>query len=131
MISHNQSPRIGLIEDEAVIRELYQFKLTISGFTVKSAADGQNGLAMVKAFRPELILLDLRMPEMSGEEMLEKLRSEDWGSEIRVIILTNISRSEAPRSLQFLNVDRYVVKAHHTPSQVVQMVEEVLGFKKQ
>lgn len=66
---------------------------------------------------------------MSGDTMLEKLRSTDWGSDIRVIILTNISKSEAPMGLRLLNVDRYIVKAHYTPSQVANIVEEVLAVK--
>jgi DNA-binding NarL/FixJ family response regulator len=85
------------------------------------------GLAEAEAFTPDLILLDLRMPIMSGDTMLEQLRSKDWGADMRVIILTNISKDEAPRSLGFLGVDRYVVKAHHTPSQVVEIVREVLA----
>jgi DNA-binding NarL/FixJ family response regulator len=67
------------------------------------------------------------MPEMSGDEMLEKIRATDWGSKPRVIILTNISRDEAPHNLRFLNVDRYIVKAHHTPSQVIDIVNEVIS----
>jgi hypothetical protein len=64
---------------------------------------------------------------MGGSEMLAHLRSERWGSEIRVIVLTNISKDEAPPALRFLHVDRYIVKAHHTPAQVVSIVHEVLG----
>jgi hypothetical protein len=67
---------------------------------------------------------------MAGDEMLEKLRQTDWGASIRVIVLTNISRDEAPRSLGLLNVDRYIVKAHHTPQQVLEIVNEVLYIPK-
>jgi hypothetical protein len=61
--------------------------------------------------------------------MLEKLRATDWGSSIRVIILTNLSKDEAPHKLRFLNVDRYIVKAHFTPAQVLSTINEVLGIK--
>jgi len=64
---------------------------------------------------------------MPGDEMLEKLRATPWGSGVRVIILTNISKNEAPQKLRFLNVDRYVVKAHHTPAQIVSIVQDVLA----
>jgi len=67
------------------------------------------------------------MPVMSGDEMLERLRASDHGADIRVIILTNISKSEAPMSLRFLSVDRYIIKAHSTPAQVVNVVDELLG----
>lgn len=120
--------KIVVIEDEIAIQQLYVYKLENEGFEVKAAADGQAGLAVIKEFQPDIILLDLRMPVMSGDVMLEKLRSEDWGSSVRVIILTNISKDEAPRNLRFLSVDRYIVKAHHTPSQIVAVVKEILGM---
>lgn len=73
-----------------------------------------------------MILLDIRMPVMNGDEMLEKVRSKNWGADMRVIILTNISRDEAPMNLRLLHVDRYIVKAHHTPAQVINIIHEVL-----
>lgn len=120
-------PTIVIVEDEPAISEMYRFKLVASGYTVHTAGDGQQGLEACKTHRPALILLDLRMPVMSGDEMLEKLRQTDWGADIRVIVLTNISRDEAPHTLRFLHVDRYIVKAHHTPAQVAEIVKEILG----
>ena len=119
-------PKILIVEDDVQIRQIYEFKLENSGFEVLSAMNGEMGLIEARAFTPDLILLDLRMPVMNGDIMLEHLRAEEWGADMRVIILTNISKDEAPRSLGFLGVDRYVVKAHHTPSQVVEIVREVL-----
>jgi DNA-binding response OmpR family regulator len=118
--------KIAVIEDNIPICQMYEFKLKNSGFDVKTAHDGKEGLELCEAFKPDLILLDLRMPVMSGDEMLEKLRSTDWGSSIRVIILTNISKDEAPMTLRLLDVDRYIVKAHHTPSQVVDIIRDIL-----
>jgi CheY-like chemotaxis protein len=120
-------PTIVVIEDEPAICEMYRFKLAHSGYTVHTATNGQEGLEACQTHKPALILLDLRMPVMSGDEMLEKLRQTDWGADIRVIVLTNISRDEAPHTLRFLHVDRYIVKAHHTPAQVVEIVKEILG----
>jgi len=121
--------RVAVVEDEPSIRNLYQTKLELCGFAVQTATNGHEGLSLVRSFAPDLLLLDLLMPEMNGDEMLAKLRAEDWGANVRVIILTNISRAEAPMMLRFLNVDRYVVKAHHTPSQLVEVVYEVLHIK--
>lgn len=120
-------PSILIVEDEASIASMYQFKLQKEGYKVRCAYNGEEGLKLAEKHRPDLILLDLRMPLMDGEEMLQKLRAAAWGSNIRVVILTNISKSEAPSSLRFLHVDRYVVKAHHTPSEVVKIVEEILS----
>ncbi len=118
--------KIAVIEDDKAISSMYEFKLKNSGYVVRVANNGLEGLELVKDLVPDLILLDIKMPKMSGDEMLEKLRQTDWGADARVIILTNISKDEAPMTLRFLGVDRYIVKAHHTPGQVVDMVREVL-----
>lgn len=119
-------PTIAVIEDDKPIQDLYRTKLELTGFEVITADNGADGLQVLEQTVPDLILLDLRMPVMSGDEMLQKLRETEWGASIRVIVLTNISRAEAPSSLRFLAVDRYLVKAHHTPAQVVEVVNEVL-----
>ena len=123
----NRIARVAVIEDDQSLQYMYQLKLEHAGFEVKTANDGQAGLRMLEQFRPDIILLDLRMPVMSGDVMLARLRQLDWASDIRVIILTNISKNEAPQALRFLSVDRYIVKAHSTPAQVVEVIREVLG----
>lgn len=119
--------KVCIIEDDPAIQLMYKIKLEHEGYDVRLASNGIEGLIVAKLFRPELILLDLRMPVMDGSEMLEKLRSTPWGSNIRVVILTNISKSEAPQNLRLLAVDRYIVKAHYTPSQVMDIIREVLS----
>lgn len=121
--------KILIVEDEPTIAEMYRFKLHQADYEVLCAFNGLEGLDLAKSFQPELILLDLMMPEMGGEEMLEKVRATDWGSDIRVIVLTNISKDTVPSKLRFLHVDRYIIKANYTPSQVVKTVSEVLAGK--
>ena len=118
--------KIEIVDDEVSIAHMYRFKLENEGFLVKVAYNGEDGLKVAEDFPPHLILLDLKMPVMSGDVMLEHLRSTEWGSTIRVVVLTNISKDEAPPRLRFLDVDRYIVKAHHTPKQIVDIIEEVL-----
>jgi len=118
--------KIAIIEDDQAISEMYRFKLEASGYVVETAPNGKLGLTLIEQMRPDLLLLDIRMPEMGGDDMLKKLRECDWAADIKVIVLTNISRDEAPSVLRFLGVDRYIVKAHHTPAQVEDIVREVL-----
>lgn len=127
MISNGGKPvKVAVVEDDFSLQNMYKIKLENEGFTVGIASNGQEGLLMAEAFLPDVILLDLRMPVMDGAEMLARLREREWGT-MRVIILTNISKNEAPQSLRFLNVDRYIVKAHSTPAQVVDVLKEVLA----
>jgi DNA-binding response OmpR family regulator len=121
-------PKIAIVEDDTAIQLMYKMKLEREGFKVQIAANGIEGLKVAEEFRPDLILLDLRMPIMDGAEMLEKMRATSWGSKMHVIILTNISKSEAPQNLRLLNVERYIVKAYYTPTQVMAIIREVLNF---
>jgi len=116
-----------VVEDDTDLQFLYRAKLEREGFEVLSAVNGQEGLEQIELHRPHIVLLDLLMPVMGGSEMLTHLRAKEWGSDVRVIVLTNISKDEAPPALRFLRVDRYIVKAHHTPAQVVRIVHEVLA----
>jgi DNA-binding response OmpR family regulator len=118
---------IAIIEDETAIAEMYQFKLEQLGHEVRCAINGQEGLDLLKTFKPSLILLDLMMPVMSGVEMLQKIRATDWGKTVKVVILTNISEESAPPELRGLAVTRYVVKANYTPVQVASIADEVLA----
>lgn len=124
-----REPKLVIVEDDVAIATMYKFKFELAGFKVRVAHDGVEGLKLCEEFQPDLVLLDIKMPHMSGDEMLEKMRATEWGAKPRVIVLTNISRSEAPQILRFLNVDRYIVKAHHTPTQVLQTAKEVLGIR--
>ncbi len=86
------TPRAVVVEDNNDIQYLYKLKLEREGFEVAVASNGQEGLEVIKQFRPDIVLLDLMMPIMSGSEMLAEMRSATWGSEARVIVLTNISK---------------------------------------
>lgn len=118
-----------VVEDDQDLQYLYRLKLEREGFHVSTASNGVEGLKIIEAFQPDIILLDLMMPVMNGAEMLATLRAQPWGGNARVVVLTNISRDEAPQALRFLHVDRYIVKAHHTPAQVIDIVREVLGIR--
>ena len=118
--------KVVIVEDEQAIAGMYMFKLQQSGYDVALAHDGEEGLKVIADFRPDLILLDLMIPQLTGSEMLAKIRTTDWGKAIRVIVLTNISETDAPKELQHLDIDRYVVKAQYTPAQVTAIVTAIL-----
>lgn len=122
--------KIAIIEDDQAIREMYRIKFEAEGYEVVVAENGKRGLELVETTKPALILLDLMMPEMTGEEMLTRLRATDWGKNIKVIILTNVSQDEILLTVDKLGISDFIVKAHFTPQQVVDRVRAVLDNKK-
>lgn len=118
--------KIAIIEDDPVIRQMYLMKFESDGFEVSVAENGRDGVALVERFSPDVILLDISMPVMSGDEALAEIRSHDWGAKIPVLILTNLGQEEAPKSLRELGVDSFIVKAELTPRQVVDRVKKTL-----
>lgn len=120
--------KIAIIEDDAVINQMYRMKFEADGFEVQVADNGKSGIEMLQNFSPDLVLLDLQMPEMGGEEALEHIRTQEWGKNLPVIILTNLGVEESPKRLKELGIVSYIVKAELTPSQVVDHVKEALGI---
>jgi DNA-binding response OmpR family regulator len=121
--------KIAIIEDDTVINQMYRMKFEADGFEVQLADNGKRGVALVESFQPDLILMDLSMPEMTGDEALAEIRTHDWGKHIPVIILTNLGEEEAPKGLRSLGIHSYIVKADLTPSQVVARAKEALNLK--
>jgi DNA-binding response OmpR family regulator len=119
--------KIAIIEDDQAISQMYRIKFEAEGFEVETAENGKLGLEMVEKIRPDIILLDLMMPEMPGDQMLKALRATEWGKDIKVIILTNMGEQEAPPDLKELGARRFIVKAEMTPRQVAEMVKTELA----
>lgn len=119
--------KIAIVEDDAAISQMYRVKFESEGYTVQVANGGKLGIEMVKAFKPDVLLLDLMMPDMNGDEVLAYIRSTDWGKDLKVIILTNTGREEAPESIEKLSILDYIVKAEMTPRQVAEAVKQKLG----
>lgn len=118
--------KIAIIEDDQAISQMYRMKFETEGFDVETAGNGKLGLKLAEEMRPDIILLDLMMPEMNGDEMLAQMRKTTWGKDIKVIILTNIGEQEAPEVLKTLGARKFIVKADMTPRQVAEMVKAEL-----
>ena len=119
--------KIAIIEDDQAISQMYRIKFESENYEVETAENGKLGLELIEKMRPDIILLDLMMPEMNGDEVLQKLRATDWGKNIKVIVLTNMGEQEAPDIIKSLNVRRFIVKAEMTPRQVAEMVKKELS----
>ena len=121
--------KIAIIEDDQAISQMYRIKFEAEDYDVETAENGQLGLQLIESMRPDIILLDLMMPVMSGEEMLAALRATAWGKSIKVIILTNRGEQEIPPEVKELGVTAIILKADMTPRQVAQLVKNKLAEK--
>jgi len=119
-------PKIAIIEDDPAISQMYRFKFEADGFTVETAENGKLGLELTKSMKPDIILLDLMMPEMNGDEMLKLMRVTPWGKDIKVVILTNKGEQEIPPEVKSLGVSAVILKADMTPRQVAEVVQKHL-----
>lgn len=120
-------PKIAIIEDDASLRAMYSKKFELESYTVRTAANGIEGLELIKAFSPEVILLDLLMPVMGGVEMLEELRNQPNGKDIKVIIMTNVDDNITTSRVYRSGPTDYLVKANVSPEQVFERVKTLIG----
>jgi DNA-binding response OmpR family regulator len=120
-------PKIAIIEDDQAISQMYRFKFEAENFDVETALNGRLGLALAESMKPDIILLDLMMPEMNGDEMLAAMRKTPWGKDIKVVILTNKGEQEIPEAVKHLNVSAVILKADMTPRQVADVVKKTLA----
>lgn len=118
--------KIAIIEDDQAISQMYRIKFEAEGYSVETAENGKLGLELAESMRPDIILLDLMMPEMNGDEVLEKLRATDWGAQTMVIVLTNVGEQEIPEKVRSLGVKAVILKAAMTPRQVADLVKQQL-----
>lgn len=119
--------KIAIIEDDQAISQMYRFKFEAEGYEVETAENGMLGLQLAEIMKPDIILLDLMMPEMNGDEMLEKMRATPWGQKIKVVVLTNKGEQEIPDRVRELNVNAVILKADMTPRQVAELVKQQLA----
>lgn len=119
--------KIAIIEDDIVIAQMYRMKFEAEGFEVQIAENGRLGVELCEKMHPDIILLDIRMPEMNGDEALTRIRATHWGKHVPVLVLTNLGEEEAPDSLKALGIHSYIVKADFTPRQVTERVKQALA----
>lgn len=118
---------IEAIEDDDSLRNILRDKLTIKGFTVLEAKNGEEGLAIALSHHPDLILLDILMPNMGGLEMLKKLREDTKSKSTPVIMFTNFGDNKNVADAIELGSNDYLIKSNFTLEEVIAKVKEKLG----
>lgn len=123
--------QILLVDDDAVVRALYHRKLEQGGFEVLLAEDGLQAIRLLDTCTPDLVLLDLMMPKLSGEDVLRFIRSQAKLALMPVVILTNAFMSDQARLVSSLGVARAIIKADCTPAKMLEIAGQILGVTPQ
>jgi DNA-binding response OmpR family regulator len=121
-----QKQKIVIVEDNQALAEIYKTRLELLGYTCFIGYNGITGLYFIQTERPDLVLLDLMIPDISGGEVLERMRASDWGKSIKAIIISNLNESEAPANLRQLGIEDYIVKVNMVEDSLDQAVNKVL-----
>src|SRR6266566_4407147 len=104
-----------IIDDDRIVASIYRNRFQAEGFQVQLADDGESGLAAVKQFRPDLVILDLMLPKLSGVEVLKRIRADQTTKALPVIILSNAYLTGAVQDAWNAGANQCVVKASCTP----------------
>ena len=119
-------PRILVVDDDADIRDMLQFKLAKTGFEVHIEEDGETGLAAARQLQPDLILLDWMMPRLTGPEVVRELRQEETGTRVPVILLTAKAQETDVQRGFAAGADDYISKPF-SPRELMSRVQALLA----
>lgn len=117
-----------LVEDDDALANVYLTRLQAEGFNVVRANNGEEALSQVQKVKPDLILLDVMMPKVSGFDVLDMLRNTPTTANIKVIMLTALSQDSDKERAKSLGADDYLVKSQVVISDVVDKVKYHLGL---
>ena len=121
----NPTPKILIVDDQEDIREIYTITFEAEGFEVMTATDGLDGISKAVEFKPDIILLDLMMPQMDGFEVLGAMR-QNSSMNVKIIVISNISQQADIEKANKAGADGYLSKADNDPDQVVVEVKKHL-----
>lgn len=118
--------KILIVEDDKFLRELISQKLMKEGYDIAEAVDGVKGVEAVKSEKPDLVLLDLILPELDGFGVLAKVKEDPQASQIPIIILSNLGQKDDIEKGLKLGATDYLIKAHFTPNEIVDKIKTIL-----
>ena len=118
--------KILLVEDDPFLIDIYKDKLEESGYAVETVEDGDQVLNKITEARPDLVLLDIILPNVDGWEILRTIRNKPDTKDLKVIILSNLGQKEEVEKGVDLGATKYLIKAHFTPSEVVEKVRALI-----
>lgn len=119
--------KILIVEDNPALADIYKTRMELVGYITFVAHEGNEALALIEKERPSLVLLDLMVPGVAGDQILQRMRASEWGKDIKVLIISNLNEEQAPAGLRDNGIEGYAVKANLTDDQLDQMVNKILS----
>jgi DNA-binding response OmpR family regulator len=119
--------RILIVEDDDFLRSLAVTKLETQGFAMETASNGTEGLEKTMKQPPDLLILDLMLPNMSGFEILEKIRNNEATKKLKVVVFSNLGEEADIKQCLDLGVSEYLVKANFTLDELAEKIKLILG----
>ncbi len=120
------SQKIVIVEDNVALAEIYKVRLELLGYSCFAAYDGEVALQLIEKELPGLVLLDLMVPKIAGDQILARMRASTWGKDIKVLIISNLNEADAPAGLRDLGIEGYAVKMNLSNDQIDQLVDNIL-----
>jgi DNA-binding response OmpR family regulator len=124
--SFGKSQKIVIVEDNYSLADIYKTRLELLGYSCFTAYDGIAALNTIQKELPDLVLLDLMVPKIAGDQILETMRKNDWGRNIPVFIISNLNEADAPAGLRDMGIVGYAVKANLSNDQLDRLVDSIL-----
>ena len=116
-----------LVEDDTVLSDMYLKKFELEGLQIERAADGEEGLALIKQVKPKLALVDIMMPKKNGLELVKELRADDDYKDVFIVMLTNVGEQSYMDEARQLGANEFLMKSEFTPGEVVQKAKAWLA----
>lgn len=126
---NDNSKKIIIVEDNTSLAEIYKTRLELLGYTCFIAYNGITGLYFIQKEIPDLVLLDIMIPDIPGDKVLETIRKSTWGKDIKVLVVSNLNESEAPANIRSLGISGYQVKANMAVDEIDNLVMNILDPK--
>lgn len=123
----NNAKKILLVEDDDSLANVYLARLEVEGFVVKRVPNGEDALAAAIEFKPDLVLLDVMMPKVSGFDVLDILRNTPETANLKIVMLTALSQENDKSRADQLGADDYLVKSQVVIADVVERIKHHLG----
>jgi CheY-like chemotaxis protein len=126
-MTEETAKKILIVEDEEIILDLLKKKLSQEGYEISVARDGEEGLRIIKAIKPNLVLLDIIMPKMGGFEVMEEMQKDQELRGIPVIVVSNSGQPVEIDKAQALGARDWLIKTEFNPREVVEKVVKQIG----